>query len=106
MVRSSWSSQPGQIKRERCCKAKQEPALGHQHWRSAYLRRNCPRNGDTSSRFLRNNFGGADGIMESRFWKRLRAGKKFSGPDELRTQIAKDIASQTDFSCCCENSES
>ena len=35
----------------------------------------------------------ADGIMESRFWKRLHAEKKFSGPDELCTQIAKDIAS-------------
>jgi riboflavin kinase / FMN adenylyltransferase len=35
--------------------------------------------------------------MELRFWKRLRAEKKFSGPDELRTQIAKDIASSNRF---------
>jgi riboflavin kinase / FMN adenylyltransferase len=30
--------------------------------------------------------------IEVRFWKRLRAEKKFAGPDELREQIAKDIA--------------
>ena len=30
--------------------------------------------------------------IEVHFWKRLRAEKKFSGPDELRTQIGKDIA--------------
>jgi riboflavin kinase/FMN adenylyltransferase len=35
--------------------------------------------------------------MELRFWKRLRAEKKFSGPDELRAQIAKDIASASRF---------
>jgi phosphoribosyl 1,2-cyclic phosphate phosphodiesterase len=35
--------------------------------------------------------------IEVRFWKRLRAEKKFSGPDELRTQIAKDIASAARF---------
>ena len=35
--------------------------------------------------------------MEVRFWKRLRAEKKFSGPDELRAQIAKDIASANRF---------
>src|SRR5258705_4568169 len=30
--------------------------------------------------------------MEVRFWKRLRSEKKFSGADELRAQIAEDIA--------------
>jgi len=35
--------------------------------------------------------------MELRFWKRLRAEKKFSGPDQLRAQIAKDIASANRF---------
>ncbi len=35
--------------------------------------------------------------MEVRFWKRLRSEKKFSGPDELRVQIAKDIASAGRF---------
>jgi len=30
--------------------------------------------------------------MEVRFWKRLREEKKFSGPEELRAQIASDIA--------------
>jgi len=35
--------------------------------------------------------------MEVRFWKRLRAEKKFSGPDQLRAQIAKDIASANRF---------
>ncbi len=35
--------------------------------------------------------------MELRFWKRLRAEKKFSGPDELRAQIAKDSASANRF---------
>ena len=29
--------------------------------------------------------------MEIRFWKRLRAEKRFSGPEELRAQIAKDV---------------
>ncbi len=29
--------------------------------------------------------------IEVRFWKRLRAEKKFSGPEELKEQIAKDI---------------
>jgi FAD synthase len=29
--------------------------------------------------------------MEARFWKRLRPEKKFSGPEELRAQIARDI---------------
>ena len=32
-----------------------------------------------------------------RFWKRLRAEKKFSGPDELRVQITKDIVSANRF---------
>jgi riboflavin kinase/FMN adenylyltransferase len=35
--------------------------------------------------------------MEVRFWKRLRAEKKFSGPEELRAQIAKDIARANSF---------
>ena len=35
--------------------------------------------------------------MELRFWKRLRSEKKFSGPDELRAQIARDIASANRF---------
>ena len=35
--------------------------------------------------------------MELRFWKRLRAEKKFSGPEELRAQIAKDIHSARRF---------
>jgi riboflavin kinase / FMN adenylyltransferase len=30
--------------------------------------------------------------IEVRFWRRLRGEKKFGSPDELRTQIAKDIA--------------
>jgi riboflavin kinase/FMN adenylyltransferase len=30
--------------------------------------------------------------MEVRFWKRLREEKKFNGPEELRAQIAADIA--------------
>jgi riboflavin kinase/FMN adenylyltransferase len=35
--------------------------------------------------------------MEVRFWKRLREEKKFAGPDELRIQIARDIASADAF---------
>jgi riboflavin kinase/FMN adenylyltransferase len=35
--------------------------------------------------------------MEVRFWKRLRAEKKFSGPEELRAQIAKDIMAAKRF---------
>lgn len=35
--------------------------------------------------------------MELRFWKRLRAEKKFSQPGELRVQIAKDITSASRF---------
>jgi len=35
--------------------------------------------------------------IEVHFWKRLREEKKFSGPDELRAQIAKDIASADRF---------
>lgn len=35
--------------------------------------------------------------MEVRFWKRLRAEKKFSGPEELRAQIAKDIMAANRF---------
>jgi riboflavin kinase/FMN adenylyltransferase len=35
--------------------------------------------------------------MEVRFWKRLREEKKFSGPDELRAQIARDIARANKF---------
>ena len=35
--------------------------------------------------------------MEVRFWKRLREEKKFSGPEELREQIAADIARANKF---------
>jgi riboflavin kinase/FMN adenylyltransferase len=35
--------------------------------------------------------------IEVHFWKRLRTEKKFSGPDELRAQIAKDIANADRF---------
>jgi riboflavin kinase/FMN adenylyltransferase len=35
--------------------------------------------------------------MEVRFWKRLREEKKFTGPDELRAQIARDIATARRF---------
>jgi len=35
--------------------------------------------------------------MEVRFWKRLREEKKFSGTEELRAQIARDIASANKF---------
>lgn len=35
--------------------------------------------------------------MELRFWKRLRSEKKFSGPEELRAQIAKDTQSASRF---------
>jgi len=35
--------------------------------------------------------------MELRFWKRLRSEKKFSGPEELRAQIGKDIRSARKF---------
>jgi riboflavin kinase/FMN adenylyltransferase len=35
--------------------------------------------------------------MEVRFWKRLREEKKFSGPEELRAQIARDIAAARAF---------
>jgi riboflavin kinase/FMN adenylyltransferase len=35
--------------------------------------------------------------IELRFWKRLRSEKKFSGPDELRAQIARDIRSASRF---------
>jgi riboflavin kinase/FMN adenylyltransferase len=35
--------------------------------------------------------------MELHFWKRLREEKKFAGPDELRLQIARDIASADAF---------
>src|SRR3984893_6439902 len=35
--------------------------------------------------------------MEVRFWKRLREEKKFAGPEELRIQIARDIASADAF---------
>jgi len=30
--------------------------------------------------------------IEVRFWKKLREEKKFAGPEELRGQIARDIA--------------
>ena len=35
--------------------------------------------------------------MEVRFWKRLREEEKFTGPEELRAQIARDIASARRF---------
>jgi phosphoribosyl 1,2-cyclic phosphate phosphodiesterase len=35
--------------------------------------------------------------IEVEFWKRLREEKKFSGPEELRAQIAQDIASADKF---------
>jgi len=35
--------------------------------------------------------------MEVRFWKRLRDEKKFSGPEELRAQIVRDIARANKF---------
>jgi riboflavin kinase/FMN adenylyltransferase len=35
--------------------------------------------------------------MEVRFWKRLREEKKFASPEELRAQIARDIASARRF---------
>jgi phosphoribosyl 1,2-cyclic phosphate phosphodiesterase len=35
--------------------------------------------------------------MEVRFWKRLREEKKFTGPEELRAQIAADIARANKF---------
>jgi riboflavin kinase/FMN adenylyltransferase len=37
------------------------------------------------------------GQIEIHFWKRLREEKKFSGPEELRTQIAEDIRSADKF---------
>jgi riboflavin kinase/FMN adenylyltransferase len=35
--------------------------------------------------------------IEVRFWKRLREEKKFNGPEELRAQIARDIANADRF---------
>ncbi len=35
--------------------------------------------------------------IEIRFWKRLREEKKFSGPEELKAQIATDIANTHRF---------
>ena len=35
--------------------------------------------------------------IELRFWKRLRSERKFSGPDELRAQISRDIRSANRF---------
>ncbi len=35
--------------------------------------------------------------IEVRVWKRLREEKKFSGPEELRAQIARDIAHARTF---------
>jgi riboflavin kinase/FMN adenylyltransferase len=45
------------------------------------------------------NFSGdiAPQHIEVRFWKRLREEKKFSGPEELRAQIARDINSANRF---------
>jgi riboflavin kinase/FMN adenylyltransferase len=43
-------------------------------------------------------FGEVEGkSIEVRFWKRLREEKKFTGPEELRAQIAKDIGSAGRF---------
>jgi riboflavin kinase/FMN adenylyltransferase len=39
----------------------------------------------------------APGRIEVHFWKRLREEKKFSGPEELRAQIAQDIATANKF---------
>ena len=39
----------------------------------------------------------APGRVEVQFWKRLREEKKFSGPEELRAQIARDIAAANKF---------
>jgi riboflavin kinase/FMN adenylyltransferase len=39
----------------------------------------------------------APGRIEVRFWKRLREEKKFTGPEELRAQIARDIATANKF---------
>jgi riboflavin kinase / FMN adenylyltransferase len=38
--------------------------------------------------------------IEVRFWKRLREEKKFSGPEELRSQIARDINTANRFFNC------
>jgi riboflavin kinase/FMN adenylyltransferase len=35
--------------------------------------------------------------IELRFWKRLRSERKFSGPEALRAQIARDIRSANRF---------
>ena len=35
--------------------------------------------------------------IEVRFWKKLREEKKFGGPEELKAQIAKDIARANEF---------
>ncbi len=35
--------------------------------------------------------------IEVQFWKRLREEKKFSGPEELRAQIARDMATAKEF---------
>ena len=37
------------------------------------------------------------GRIEVHFWERLREEKKFSGPEELRAQIARDIAPADKF---------
>lgn len=38
-----------------------------------------------------------EGPLEVRFWERLREERKFSGPEELRSQIAVDLAQARDF---------
>jgi FAD synthase len=35
--------------------------------------------------------------LEVALWKRLREEKKFNGPEELRSQIARDIADANRF---------
>ena len=37
------------------------------------------------------------GRLEVRFWERLRDEKKFTGPDELRSQIAADLREVRDY---------
>jgi phosphoribosyl 1,2-cyclic phosphate phosphodiesterase len=44
--------------------------------------------------------------LEVRFWKRLREEKKFTGPEELRAQIATDIARANKFFSCLRHSRS
>lgn len=38
-----------------------------------------------------------EGLMEVRFWVRIRDEQKFSGPEELKAQILRDVAAAKDF---------